>query len=102
MVADQSLGVGCRQPFGLPSVGDRLRHQFVAPLKVGVWIGAYSEVNLHIELNGQQRYPRAGSQSYPSPAAEAVADGSTTVRFAPTQPDGVARGNWTQTDLGRP
>ena len=41
-------------------------------------------------LDTPQRYPRAGSQSYPSPAAEADADGSTTVYFGPTQPDGVA------------
>jgi hypothetical protein len=45
-----------------------------------------------------QKYPRAGSQSYPSPAAKAANDGSTTVYFAPEQPDGVARGNWIQTD----
>ncbi|BCH25982.1 DUF1254 domain-containing protein [Mesorhizobium sp. L-8-3] len=45
-----------------------------------------------------QKYPRAGSQSFPSPAAEANADGSTTVWFAPEQPEGVARGNWIQTD----
>ena len=45
-----------------------------------------------------QRYPRAGSQSYPSPAAKANADGSTTVYFGPTQPAGVDRGNWIQTD----
>lgn len=44
-----------------------------------------------------QKYPRAGSQSYPSPAAEAAADGTTTVYFGPTQPEGVARGNWIQT-----
>lgn len=49
-------------------------------------------------LQTPQRYPRAGSQSYPSPAAEAAEDGSTTVWFAPEQPDGVARGNWIQTD----
>jgi len=49
-------------------------------------------------LQTPQKYPRAGSQSYPSPAAEAAADGSTTVWFAPAQPDGVARGNWIQTD----
>jgi hypothetical protein len=30
-------------------------------------------------LDTPQRYPRAGSESYPSPAAEANADGSTTV-----------------------
>jgi hypothetical protein len=45
-----------------------------------------------------QKYPRAGSQSYPSPAAEANADGSTTVYFGPEQPEGVKRGNWIQTD----
>jgi hypothetical protein len=49
-------------------------------------------------LQTPQKYPRAGSQSYPSPAAEAAADGSTTVFFGPTQPEGVARGNWIQTD----
>jgi hypothetical protein len=49
-------------------------------------------------LDTPQRYPRAGSQSFPSPAAEADADGSTTIWFAPEQPEGVARGNWIQTD----
>ena len=52
-------------------------------------------------LDTPQHYPRAGSQSYPSPAAEANADGSTTVYFSPTQPDGVKRGNWVQTTAGR-
>jgi hypothetical protein len=49
-------------------------------------------------LDTPQRYPRAGSQTYPSPAAEAGPDGSTTVYFSPTQPAGVSRGNWIQTD----
>jgi hypothetical protein len=49
-------------------------------------------------LQTPQKYPRAGSQSYPSPAAEAAEDGSTTVYFSPEQPEGVARGNWIQTD----
>lgn len=48
-------------------------------------------------LDTPQRYPRAGSQSYPSPAAEPSADGSTTVYFSPTQPAGIKRGNWIQT-----
>jgi hypothetical protein len=48
-------------------------------------------------LDTPQRYPRAGSQTYPSPAAEASPDGSTTVYFGPTQPAGVKRGNWIQT-----
>ena len=46
----------------------------------------------------RQRYPRAGSQSYPTPAAEASVDGSTTVFFSPTKPQGVNAGNWIQTD----
>ena len=52
-------------------------------------------------LDTPQRYPRAGSQAYPSPAAEPDADGSTTVYFAPEQPDGVGRGNWIQTVPGK-
>lgn len=49
-------------------------------------------------LDTPQRYPRAGSQSYPSPAAKASADGSITVYFGPTKPEGVSDGNWIQTD----
>ncbi len=48
-----------------------------------------------------QRYPRAGSQSYPSPAAEPKTDGTTTVYFGPQQPEGVKRGNWIQTMPGK-
>ncbi len=52
-------------------------------------------------LQTPQKYPRAGSQSYPSPAAVAAGDGSTIVYFGPEQPDGVERGNWIQTDPER-
>jgi hypothetical protein len=52
-------------------------------------------------LQTPQKYPRAGSQSYPSPAAGPAADGSTTVYFGPTQPKGVKRGNWIQTMPGK-
>jgi hypothetical protein len=52
-------------------------------------------------LDTPQRYPRAGSQRYPSPAAEAGADGATTIYFSPTQPEGVKRGNWIQTMPGK-
>jgi hypothetical protein len=52
-------------------------------------------------LETPQRYPRAGSQSYPSPAAEPNADGSTTVYFGPSQPAGVKSGNWIQTMPGK-
>ena len=52
-------------------------------------------------LDTPQRYPRAGSQSFPSPAAEPNADGTTTVYFGPTQPANVKRGNWIQTMPGK-
>ncbi len=52
-------------------------------------------------LDTPQRYPRAGSQSYPSPAAEPNRDGSTTVYFGPEQPKDVKRGNWIQTTPGK-
>lgn len=52
-------------------------------------------------LQTPQRFPRAGSQSYPSPAAEADADGSTTVYFGPKKPDGVKDGNFIQTLPGK-
>ena len=50
-------------------------------------------------LQTPQKYPRAGSQSYPSPAAEAAADGSTTYLFRPN-PAGGCR-PW-QLDPDRP
>jgi hypothetical protein len=49
-------------------------------------------------LQTPQKFPRAGSQSYPTPAADVAEDGTTTVWFAPEQPEGVAHGNWVQTD----
>ncbi len=52
-------------------------------------------------LETPQKYPRAGSQSYPSPAAEKNSDGSTTIYFSPEQPQGVGRGNWIQTVPGK-
>jgi hypothetical protein len=52
-------------------------------------------------LDTPQRYPRAGSQDYPSPAAEQNPDGSTTVWFAPKQPEAVSRGNWIETIPGK-
>ncbi|MDA9982332.1 DUF1254 domain-containing protein [Gammaproteobacteria bacterium] len=49
-------------------------------------------------LQTPQQFPRAGSQSYPSPAAVPNTDGSTTIYFSPEQPDAIAEGNWIQTD----
>jgi hypothetical protein len=52
-------------------------------------------------LQTAQRFPRAGSQSFPSPGAEANADGSTTVFFGPTKPESVTDGNWIETLPGK-
>jgi hypothetical protein len=49
-------------------------------------------------LDTPQRYPRAGSQSFPTPATTANGDGSTTVYFSPNKPADVNEGNWIQTD----
>jgi hypothetical protein len=49
-------------------------------------------------LQTPQRYPRAGSQAYPTPAATADDDGSTTIAFGPEQPAETPEGNWIQTD----
>ena len=52
-------------------------------------------------LQTPQRFPRAGSQSYPTPAATANADGSTTITFGPDKPDDNPEGNWIQTTEGK-
>ena len=52
-------------------------------------------------LQTPQRYPRAGSQAYPTPAASADADGSTAITFAPERPSDIPEGNWIQTTEGK-
>jgi hypothetical protein len=52
-------------------------------------------------LQTPQRFPRAGSQAYPTPAASADTDGSTNVTFAPEQPSDSPEGNWIQTTEGK-
>jgi hypothetical protein len=52
-------------------------------------------------LQTPQRYPRAGSQSYPTPAATADDDGSTKVVFGPERPADTPEGNWIQTTEGK-
>lgn len=47
-----------------------------------------------------QRWPRAGSQSYPTPAAEQNDDGSVDIYFGPDAPSGTER-NWIQTVPGK-
>jgi hypothetical protein len=52
-------------------------------------------------LQTEQRFPRAGSQSFPTPAALANEDGSTVIYFGPKRPDDVKEGNWIQTVPGK-
>ena len=52
-------------------------------------------------LQTPQRYPRAGSQSYPTPAATANADGSTTITLSPERPADSPESNWIQTVPGK-
>ena len=52
-------------------------------------------------LQTDQRFPRAGSQSYPSPAAEAERRRLDDGLFRPDQADGVKDGNWIQTLPGK-
>jgi hypothetical protein len=51
-------------------------------------------------LQTPQRYPRAGSQSYPTPAAVPNSDGSVDVYFGPKAPEGK-ESNWIQTVPGK-
>jgi hypothetical protein len=48
-------------------------------------------------LQTPQRFPRAGSQSYPTAAAVPEPDGSTVVYFGPQRPEHAKEGNWIQT-----
>jgi hypothetical protein len=52
-------------------------------------------------LHTPQRFPRVGSQAYPTPAATADKDGSTTVVFGPERPADTPEGNWIQTTEGK-
>jgi hypothetical protein len=52
-------------------------------------------------LDTPQRYPRAGSPSSPSPAAEPERRWLHHDLFGPTQPARVKRGNWIQTIPGK-
>ena len=51
-------------------------------------------------LKTEQRYPRAGSQDYPTPAAVPNDDGTTDIYFGPEAPAG-RESNWIQTIPGR-
>lgn len=49
-------------------------------------------------IQTDQQFPRAGSQSFPTPAAQENEDGSTTLYYGPTKPASAPDGNWVQTN----
>ena len=85
---------------GKPFVGSKT-YKVVLPKDIPAarfWSFTVYDNQTRSMLQTPQRYPRAGSQSYPSPAAAPNADGSTTIYFSPKRPEGIAEGNWIQTD----
>jgi hypothetical protein len=73
-----------------------------APIPAGrLWSVTVYDNQTRSMLATAQRYPRAGSQSHPTPAAVPEADGATAIYFSPQQPHGAAEGNWVQTRPGR-
>lgn len=49
-------------------------------------------------IQTDQEFPRAGSQSFPTPAAKENKDGSITIYYGPTKPADVPESNWIQTN----
>ena len=54
-----------------------------------------------VDAADPQRFPRGRQPALLTPAAEANADGSTTIHLGPEKPEGVAEGNWIQTVPGK-
>ncbi|MET0593038.1 MAG: DUF1254 domain-containing protein [Polyangiaceae bacterium] len=52
-------------------------------------------------LQTPQRFPRVGSQAYPTAAARSSGDGSVRITFSPERPIGVPAENWVQTVPGK-
>ena len=52
-------------------------------------------------LQTPQRFPRAGSQTYPTPAAVANSNGATIIYFGPSKPADAKDGNWIQPAPGK-
>ena len=52
-------------------------------------------------LQTPQRFPRAGSQSYPTPAAQTRPDGTTSIWISPEPHPEAPGGNWVQSVPGR-
>jgi hypothetical protein len=101
-VGSQYLG-GFQDASGAPFDGGRT-YRVTLPKDIparAFWSFTLYDNQTRSMLQTPQRYPRAGSQAYPTPAAEPAEDGSTTIWFGPERPEGVAPGNWIQTTPGK-
>jgi hypothetical protein len=102
-------GVGSQYVFAFKDAdGNRLdggqTYQVTLPPDIPAarfWSFTLYDTETRSMLQTPQRYPRAGSQSYPSPAATANQDGSTTVTFGPERLSDSPEGNWIQTTEGK-
>jgi hypothetical protein len=70
------------------------------PAKAFWSITAYDNQTRSMLVTGQ-RYPRAGSQAYPTPSATPGDDGAVTVWFGPERPAAAQPGNWVETVPGK-
>jgi hypothetical protein len=102
-------GIGSQYVFAFTDVdGHRLdgakTYQVTLPPDIPAarfWSFTVYDTETRSMLQTPQRFPRAGSQSYPTPAATADDDGSTTVTFGPERPPDTPEGNWIQTTEGK-
>lgn len=101
-IGSQYLGVTMDSGERTLHGGSTYRVRLPAGIPAGkFWsLTAYDNQTRSMVVTGQ-RFPRAGSQKYPTPAAVPDADGSTTVWFGPAKPENVPEGNWIQTDPDR-
>jgi hypothetical protein len=83
---DGSRSYRCTLPAGIP--------------QANFWSMTVYDNQTRSMLQTDQRYPRVGSQDYPTPAAVPNDDGSTDIYFGPEAPRGKER-NWIQTVPGK-
>lgn len=83
---DGSLNYKCTLPAAIP--------------QANFWSMTVYDNQTRSMLQTPQRYPRAGSQGYPTPAAVPNEDGTTDIYFGPEAPSGK-ESNWIQTIPGK-
>ena len=83
---DGAANYRCTLPAGIP--------------RANFWSLTVHDNQTRSMLQTPQRFPRAGSQSYPTPAARPNPDGSVDIYFGPEPPAG-RESNWIQTTPGK-